>query len=94
MPLAASPSFSPTGDSAARSRSFYAQLPGGGGAGAGGVLHITGATINAGTYAADLGEGGGRSPNETPGTSAVKTTVVPDILAVTGLSLVPVAVLI
>ena len=32
--------------------------------------------------------------NETPGTSAVKTTVVPDILAVTGLSLFPVAVLI
>ncbi len=46
----------------------------GGGAGAGGVLHITGATINAGTYAADLGEGGGRSPNETPGTAGQNTT--------------------
>tara|TARA_B100001778_G_C18566347_1_gene620328 strand:- start:92 stop:1615 length:1524 start_codon:yes stop_codon:yes gene_type:complete len=45
-----------------------------GGGGAGGVLHITGATINAGTYAADLGEGGGRSPDTQPGTSGQNTT--------------------
>lgn len=46
----------------------------GGGAGAGGVLHITGATIPAGTYAASIGNGGGRSPNETPGTTGQNTT--------------------
>ena len=45
-----------------------------GGGGAGGVLHITGATISAGTYGADGGDGGGRSPNETPGSSGQNTT--------------------
>ena len=45
-----------------------------GGAGAGGVLHITGATITAGTYAADLGDGGATSPNETAGQTGQNTT--------------------
>ena len=48
----------------------------GGGAGAGGVLHVTGATINAGTFAASIGNGGGRSPNETPGSTGQNTTFI------------------
>ncbi len=47
-----------------------------GGAGAGGVLHITGATITAGTYAADLGDGGAQSPNETYGQTGQNTTFI------------------
>lgn len=45
-----------------------------GGGGAGGVLHITGATIGAGTYAADIGNGGPRSPDTSLGTIGQNTT--------------------
>jgi len=46
----------------------------GGGAGAGGVLYITGATIAAGSYSASIGDGGGRSGDEQYGTPGQNTT--------------------
>ena len=46
----------------------------GGGAGAGGVLYITGATIAAGTYSASIGNGGARSGDEQYGQVGQNTT--------------------
>jgi len=45
-----------------------------GGGGAGGVLYITGATVNAGTYTAQVGSGGGRSGDEQYGATGQNTT--------------------